>query len=86
MADKTNKPQTDEIRKTLSEDTRTVPPVEPPRNPGAKSTPADSEADNGLERTEESLRDAEEQGRIVRPRKTTDDVPVFERGDLPPKL
>lgn len=90
MADKTNTPQTDEIRKTLSEDTQAVPPVEPPRNPGAnpgaKSTPADSEADNGLERTEESLRDAEEQGRIVRPRKTTDDVPVFERGDLPPKL
>ncbi len=86
MADNTDKPRTDEIRKTMSEEARTVTPVEPPRNPGARSTPADSEADNGLERTEESLREAEEQGRVVRSRKKTDDVPVFERGDLPPKV
>ncbi len=87
MAEKpTDKARQDDIRETASEETASDATIRKPRDIGASSTPADSEADNGLERVEESLREAEEQGRVVHPKKKTDNVPVFDRGDLPPKI
>jgi len=87
MAEKSaDKARQDEIRKMISEEASSDATVRRPKDIGASSTAADSEADNGLERVEESLRGAEEQGRVVRPKKKADDIPVFDRGDLPPKI
>jgi hypothetical protein len=86
MIRNTDKLRDDDVRQTTLEEAPVVQPVNPPRDPGAKTTPADSEVGNGLERTEESLREAEEQGRAARPRRDATEVPVFDRGDLPPKV
>jgi hypothetical protein len=55
--------------------------VKTPSRIGAVPNPADSEAGNGLSRSEEALQEAAE-GEVRPPDK--EKVPVFDRGDLPP--
>lgn len=71
--------------KYVADVTQTAPPTETTDRKAKAPGEADSEAEDGLQRNEEALRKAAEEGRIVKPRKHTDSVPVFDRGDSPPK-
>jgi hypothetical protein len=76
-----------EIREVIADETLepTLPKSTSDDELGARPSAADSEADNGLERNEENLREIVENS-TVKPRKSTDATPVFDRGDLPPKI